>query len=135
MAASTFRGRRGRQTLTADILTVFVRGLRLEAEIGVWAHERGRKQPVVIDIALDVEPGQPLPHRLSEIVRYDQAAEIATRAVSAGHIDTVESLAAAIAEGCLADPRVRVVTVTVEKPHGVLAAQGVGVTLRRARPS
>ncbi len=120
--------------MTADTLTVFVRGLRLEAEIGVWPHERGRKQPVVIDIALDVDPGQPLPHRLSEIVRYDQAADIAVRAVAAGHIDTVETLAAMIVDHCLADPRVRHASVTVEKPHGIAAAQGVGVTLRRTRP-
>jgi dihydroneopterin aldolase len=120
--------------LTADRLTVFVRQLRLEAEIGVWAHERGRKQPVVIDIAMEVDPDRPLPHKLAEIVRYDEAAELAARAVAAGHIDTVETLAAAIADGCLKDPRVQRVTVTVEKPHGVAAAQGVGVVLQRTRP-
>ena len=118
----------------ADSLTVFVRKLRLEAEIGVWAHERGRKQPVVIDIEMEVDPNRPLPHKLAEIVRYDEAAEIAVRAVAAGHIDTVETLAGTIADGCLRDPRVERVTVTVEKPHGVAAAQGVGVVLRRGRP-
>ncbi len=115
------------------MFTVFVRGLRLEAEIGVWAHEKGRRQPIVIDIEMDLEPGHPVSHRLADLVRYDLAAEAATRLVAAGHIDTVETLAERIAAHCLADPRVAKVRVRIEKPEAIPAADGVGVALRRQR--
>jgi hypothetical protein len=36
------------------ITKVFVRGLKVEAEVGVYSHERGKTQPLVIDVELDV---------------------------------------------------------------------------------
>lgn len=115
------------------MFTVFVRGLRLEAEIGVWAQERGRTQPVVIDIEMELNPGQPASHRLADLVRYDLAADAAIALVAAGHIDTVETLAERIADHCLGDPRVAGVLVRIEKPDAVPAADGAGVVLRRRR--
>ena len=32
---------------------IFVSGLRIEAQIGVYAHERGRTQPLILDVELD----------------------------------------------------------------------------------
>jgi len=115
------------------MFTVFVRGLRLEAEIGVWATEKGRRQPIVIDIEMDLDPALPPAHRLADLVRYDLAAEAATRLVAAGHIDTVETLADRIATHCLADSRVDRVRIRIEKPDAVAAADGVGVVLNRQR--
>jgi dihydroneopterin aldolase len=115
------------------MLTVFVRGLRLDAEIGVWAQERGRRQPVVIDIELTVDPAEPVPARLGDLVRYDRAAAYAREAVAAGHIDTVEQLAADIAALCLADGRVVEAVVRVEKPDALPDAAGVGAVLRKRR--
>ena len=37
-------------------LTVFVRGLEIEAGIGVYDHEHGRLQKLVIDVTLSLEP-------------------------------------------------------------------------------
>ena len=34
---------------------VFVTGLKLEVEIGVYSHERGRTQPLLVDVELDVD--------------------------------------------------------------------------------
>jgi len=36
------------------VTKVFVRGLALEAEIGVYPHELGRRQPLIVDVELDV---------------------------------------------------------------------------------
>ncbi len=115
------------------MFTVFVRGLRLEAEIGIWDQEKGRRQPIVIDIEMDLATGHPVSHRLADLVRYDLAAEAATRLVAAGHIDTVETLAERIADHCLGDPRVEKVRVRIDKPEAVPAADGVGVLLHRER--
>ena len=36
------------------ITKVFVRGLTVEAQIGVYKHEKGRAQTLVVDVELDV---------------------------------------------------------------------------------
>ena len=40
----------------AEGLTVFVRGLEVEAAIGVHDHELGRTQPLVLDVELQLAP-------------------------------------------------------------------------------
>ena len=47
---------------------VFVRGLRLEASIGVHPHEHGRTQPILIDVELDAELA--LDGRLESTINY-----------------------------------------------------------------
>ena len=37
-------------------LSVFVEGLTLDAEIGLYDHERGRTQPLSVDIELALTP-------------------------------------------------------------------------------
>lgn len=106
---------------------VFVRGLRLEMEIGVYGHEQGRTQPVVVDMELDVEG---VGHeRLADTVNYEELAAIARQAASEGHVLLVEGMAERIARACLDDARVRRVRVRVEKPEALPRAAAAGFEL------
>lgn len=114
-----------------ETLTVFVRGLEVQAGIGVHDHEQGRLQTLVIDVSLELGAGDV--DGLSDTVNYETVAEAARAIVAAGHVGLVETFADRLALACLEDPRVRAARVRVAKP-GALAgtvAPGCEVVWRR----
>jgi dihydroneopterin aldolase len=114
--------------LAALVTKVFVRGLRIDAEIGVHDHEHGRKQPLLVDVELDVAV---LGWRtLGETVNYEAIAEAARFIAADGHIGLVENFAHRLAGRCLSHPRVTRARVRVEKPLALApdaAAAGVEI--------
>ena len=115
-----------------EALKVFLRGLALEAEIGVHPHERGRVQPLSVDIEVELTPA-PV-GSIHDTLNYEILAAKARAVAAAGHIDLVEVFAEQVARACLDDPHARRVTVRVEKPEAIpgSAAAGVEVVLARA---
>ncbi|MEM1103516.1 MAG: dihydroneopterin aldolase [Pseudomonadota bacterium] len=112
--------------------SVFVRALRLDAEIGVYAHEHGRRQPLVIDLDLKVAAITDK-DAFEDAVCYAWAADQARAVLSEGRLNLVETAALRIAERCLEDRRVERVRVRVEKPEALGDAAGVGVELELDR--
>lgn len=112
-------------------LTVFVRGLRVEAGIGVHDHELGLLQTLVIDVGLDL--GAHPVERLADTVNYERVAEAARAIVAEGHVGLVETFAERLALDCLKDPRVRRVTVRIEKPGALQTAQAAGCEVAYTR--
>ncbi len=113
---------------------VFVRGLRIEAEIGVHAHERGRRQPLIIDVELRIAPPAAGWRSIGETINYERVAQHARALAGAGHIALVETFAWRLARACLAEPRVLTARVRVEKPQAlapVADAAGVEIVLGR----
>ena len=111
---------------------VFVTGLKVQAEIGVYKHEIGRVQPLVLDLVLDVPTAGA--DRLSETLNYESILEAARAIAGGGHIELVETFAERLAQACLADPRVTRARVRVEKPLALApdaVAAGVEITLTR----
>ena len=111
---------------------VFVIGLKVDAQIGVYRHERGHAQPLVVDVELDVPTAGA--ERLAETVNYETIATAARRIADEGHIGLVETFAERLARACLADPRVTRARVRVEKPTAlapVAQAAGVEITIVR----
>mgnify|MGYP001762402153 FL=1 len=100
-------------------LSVFVRGLEVEAGIGVYDHEHGRLQRLTIDVTLELEPRSI--ERLGDTIDYETVANAARAVAEQGHVGLVETFAERLARACLADGRVRRATVRIEKP-GALAA-------------
>jgi len=121
----------GEQPLRREALRVFVRGLEVEAGIGVYDHEHGRLQRLVIDVLLEMEP-HPI-ERLGDTVNYETVAQAARAIVDEGHVGLVETFAERLARACLEDRRVSRATVRVEKPGalGGDAAPGCEIVLAR----
>ncbi|WP_374275277.1 dihydroneopterin aldolase [Brevundimonas sp.] len=113
-------------------LGVFVRGLELQAGIGVHAHEHGRLQTLVVDIELTLAPGAI--GGLDETVNYEGVVAAARDIVAAGHIELVETFAERLGRVLLEHPRARAVRVRVEKPGalGDHAVPGCEVRLESA---
>ena len=111
---------------------VFVTGLKVQAEIGVYRHEIGRVQPLVVDVELDVPTAGA--GRLSETLNYETILEAARQIAGGGHIELVETFAERLARACLTDPRVTQARVRVEKPLALApdaVGAGVEITLTR----
>lgn len=114
------------------VTKVFVRGLTVEAEIGVYAHEQGRRQPLIVDVELDVAAAGW--RALADTVNYETIVGHARAVAAAGHIGLVESFAQRLAEACFEEPRVLRARVRVEKPLALApdaAAAGVEITAVR----
>ena len=118
-------------TIRREGLTVFVRGLTIEAGIGVYDHEQGRLQTLIIDVTLDL--GAHAVERLSDTINYETIAQSARDIAAEGHIGLVESFAERLALACLRDGRVRRVTVRVEKPGALQGAVAPGCELTWSR--
>ena len=112
-------------------LSVFMHRLTVQAEIGLYARERGRRQPLVLSVEAEIEA-----QRVAEpdqTVNYEHFATKARALADAGHVDLVETFAERYADLLLDDPRVRRVTVRVEKPEALGTDADVGVEITLAK--
>ena len=114
------------------ITKVFVRGLKVEANIGVYRHEKGRRQPLVIDVELDVAVSDWT--RLSETVNYEVIAQKARKVADEGQRGLVETFAHHLAEACFEEPKVMRARIRVEKPTALAPdADAAGVEITAVR--
>ncbi|MEQ8433994.1 MAG: dihydroneopterin aldolase [Oceanicaulis sp.] len=115
-------------------MSVRVRGLRLDAEVGVYESEYGRKQPVRLDIEAEVAAEAAHPGgALGEAVNYAAIAELARRITLSRHHPLLEDLAQEIADACFADPRITRLALSIDKLAALDDADSVGVSLERWR--
>lgn len=112
---------------------VFIRDLEVLAKIGVRGHERGKLQPVRLNVDLAVEDVAQLEDRLETVVDYGEITRKIRAIVDKGHINLAETLAERIAQACFEDRRVKTARVRVEKLHAVPGAESAGVEIERHR--
>ena len=110
---------------------VFVRGLELDAWIGVHHVEKGDTQRVRIDVEAALLPRE-RGESIGETICYDYIIEGIRDILARGHINLVETLAEEIAEHVLRHALARAVTVRVEKIERVPGAR-LGVEIRRRK--
>ena len=112
---------------------IFIRNLELLAHIGIHGHERGKKQPVRINVDLAVEDLAAIEDRLDSVVDYCDITDKIRAIVDKGHINLAETLAERIATACFEDRRVKTARVRVEKLHALPGAESAGVEIERDR--
>ena len=111
---------------------VFVRDLELDANIGVYRPEKGKLQPVRINVDLTVEETEgEVADKLENVVDYGAVVDGIKTILAAGHLNLVETLAEQVAAHCLADARVKVARVRIEKLNVIAEASSVGVVIER----
>lgn len=112
---------------------VFIRNLEVLAHIGIHGHERGKPQPVRINVDLAVEDTLAIEDRLDSVIDYEAITGKIRRLIAAGHVNLAETLAERIAQACFEDPRVKTARVRVEKLHALPGAESAGVEIERHR--
>lgn len=118
---------------------VFLRDMILRASIGVHPpeHETPQRVRINVDLAVEDDGALPLSRRrvgrdeLSRVVDYEQIANAVRGIVASGHVRLAETLAERIAESCLADPRIHLARVRVEKLDVFADAASAGVEIER----
>ncbi len=113
--------------------TVFIHGLRANAQIGIYRRERTTTQPIEID--LDIA----LPNRrvfstgkVTDTIDYAVVAERITKILAQTRFGLVEEMAEAIASMLLKDFASPHVRITIAKLGILRNASKVGITIERS---
>lgn len=116
--------------------SITLAGLRAYGFHGVYEAERSTGQEFVVDVVLELDLGPAVASdRLVDTVDYGDLAGRLVGIIAGPAVDLLETLAGRLAAECLADDRVRAVTVTVHKPQAPIPHQfaDVAVQVRRER--
>ncbi len=114
---------------------VALTGLRVRGHHGVLAAERADGQDFVVDavLELDLRPAG-ASDDLADTVDYGVLAAQLAAVVAGEPVDLLETLAARLAQICLADGRVVSVEVTVHKPDAPIDVPFTDVSVTVTRP-
>lgn len=96
---------------------VMVRDIRLAADIGVHAHEIGRRQALVVHARLKVRPVAS--DQLADTIDYNAIVGCA-EALAQERINLIETFARRLASACLRHAGVEEADIVVEKPGALL---------------
>jgi len=116
---------------------ILLTGLRARGRHGVYDFERVQGQDFVVDVELELDLAKAAASDdVADTVHYGELAEHLVAIIEGDPVNLIETLAARLADVCLADARVEAVTVTVHKPQAPIPHEfgDVAVRLRRVRP-
>ena len=103
----------------------------VEAEIGAFQHERGRRQRISFDVVVEVLPSA-LDDDVDHILSYDTIVEAIAAELERERINLLETLAERIAARLLAEPRAERVYLRIQKLD--LGPGALGVEIVRSVP-
>lgn len=118
----------------ADV--VFIEGLEIEAQIGIYDWERRIRQPLVFDLELEFDNRIPADSDdIADTLNYKAISKRLVAYVGASSFGLVESLAEACCAIVLSEFAVKRVRLKLSKPGAVRGARAVGVKIERERAS
>jgi dihydroneopterin aldolase len=126
------RGLAGGDEPEGDLDRIFVRDFVIQAEIGAYEFERGRKQRVAFDVETLVRRAGAEPRDMRAIFSYDVILDAIRIVAAQGHHEFVEGLAEAVAAVILRHERARQVRIVARKLDVIDGAVGVEIVRRRA---
>lgn len=111
---------------------VFIRGLTVEAVIGVCSWEREVRQPLVFDVEMAWDTQLAAKEDdLNQALNYQAVAEFIENEVKAHQPQLLETLVNQLAERLMRQFSIQWLRLKVEKPSVVPHAQAVGVVIER----
>ncbi len=114
---------------------ILIKDLRARCIIGVNEDERREKQDVTVNLEILADLRRAAQSdRFEDTVDYRSIKKEILKMVEGSSYQLLESLTEAVAQICLANEKVRLVRVRVEKPAALRFARSVGVEMIRRRP-
>ena len=111
---------------------VFVKGLKVEAVIGVYAWERAITQPLLIDIALETDISRAaVSDDVNDALNYKAVCDDVSAWCKEIQAKLLEHLAGQISDKLLAKYACHKITLSVAKPTAIAQADAVGVQITR----
>jgi len=113
---------------------IFIRGLALEAIIGIHEHERIQAQRVVIDLEMGTNSRDAAASEdIALTLDYQRISEAVLAFVAASQFLLVETLAEEIASLLMADFSVPWLRLTLHKPDALDICDDVGIVIERGQ--
>ncbi len=108
---------------------MFLRGMTVQAHIGIHDFELQAPQRLIIDIDVyvDLEQHSPQADQIQEVVDYDFLRAVVHRRISRGHIHLQETLCDDVLNEILTHPAVQAAQVSTRKPDVYPDCDAVGV--------
>ena len=118
--------------IATEVDVVFVKGLKVEAIIGVYEWERAITQPLLIDIVLETDTSiAAISDDVSDSLNYKSVCVDVVVWCKAIQAKLLEHLAGQLVDKLLAKYDCQKVTLSVAKPTAIKAADAVGVQITR----
>jgi 2-amino-4-hydroxy-6-hydroxymethyldihydropteridine diphosphokinase len=115
---------------------VFIEGLEIEAQIGIYDWERRIRQPLLFDLEMAFDNRKPAASdAIADTLDYKAVSKRLVAFVSASSFGLVETLAERCAEIVLREFGVESLKLKLSKPGAVRGARAVGVMIERDRAS
>ena len=122
-------------TLTNECRKLFLKGLEVQAQIGIHAFEINTTQRLILDVELYVPLALSTPSSdtIDEVVDYDFIREVVFERIARGHINLQETLVDDVINALLANKGVKASRVSSHKPDVYPDCAAVGVEVFRSK--
>jgi|TARA_Y100000389_G_scaffold75249_1_gene71860 dihydroneopterin aldolase len=113
---------------------IFLNDFTLQANVGVYKHEKEKTQPIKINVVAKVRnPKRINDNNLQSVVCYNQISKKIKKIIKSGHTILLEKLAEKIFQECFKNKRIETMKIRLEKPEAIEGAVGAGIEVERSR--
>ena len=113
---------------------IFLNDFTLQANVGVYKHEKEKTQPIKINVIAKVRnPKRINDNNLQSVVCYNQISKKIKKIIKSGHTILLEKLAEKIFQECFKNKRIETMKIRLEKPEAIESAVGAGIEVERSR--
>ena len=113
---------------------IFLNDFMIDANIGVYKHEKIKSQPLRINIIAKVKnPKKINDDKLYSVVCYNQISKKIKKIIKSGHTILLEKLAEKIFQECFKNKRIQPMKIRLEKLDAIQEAESAGIEVERSR--
>ena len=113
---------------------IFLNDFMIDANIGVYKHEKIKSQPLRINIIAKVKnPKKINDEKLYSVVCYNQISKKIKKIIKSGHTILLEKLAEKIFQECFKNKRIQTMKIRLEKLDAIQEAESAGIEVERSR--
>ena len=113
---------------------IFLNDFMIDANIGVYKHEKIKSQPLRINIIAKVKnPKKINDDKLYSVVCYNQISKKIKNIIKSGHTILLEKLAEKIFQECFKNKRIQTMKIRLEKLDAIQEAESAGIEVERSR--
>ena len=113
---------------------IFLNDFMIDANIGVYKHEKIKSQPLRIYIIANVKnPKKINDDKLYSVVCYNQISKKIKKIIKSGHTILLEKLAEKIFQECFKNKRIQTMKIRLEKLDAIQEAESAGIEVERSR--
>ena len=113
---------------------IFLNDFTLQANVGVYKHEKEKTQPIKINVIAKVRnPKRINDNNLQSVVCYNQISKKIKKIIKSGHTILLEKLAEKIFQECFKNKRIQTMKIRLEKLDAIQEAESAGIEVERSR--